>query len=77
MFDKKKIIKIRPKRRLRKKVEQENKISIPDVIAPPSVEVDFNHIRVGKNTIKHYLSAGIQDLLLPTGLSLLLSLIIP
>lgn len=29
-------------------------ISIPDVIAPPSVEIDFNHIRVGEKFFKTF-----------------------
>ncbi len=52
MFDKKKIIINTPEEEARKKEEQKNKISIPDVIAPPSIEVDFNHIRVGNKYYK-------------------------
>ncbi|HYM65287.1 MAG TPA: DUF87 domain-containing protein, partial [Candidatus Sulfotelmatobacter sp.] len=32
--------------------EQKKAFSVPDLIAPPSVEVDFNHIRVGEKFYK-------------------------
>ena len=37
---------------------QRGMVSIPDVIAPPSVEVDFNHIRIGEKYYKTLFVVG-------------------
>jgi len=34
---------------------QKGMVSIPDILAPSSVEVDFSHIRIGEKYYKHYL----------------------
>ncbi len=68
MFNKKKIIINTPEEEARKIEEQKNTISVPDVIAPPSVEVDFNHIRVGNKYYKTLFVSGYPRFVSPNWL---------
>lgn len=47
---------------------QKNTISIPDIIAPPSVEIDFNHIRVGEKYFKTLFVIGYPRFVSPNWL---------
>lgn len=47
---------------------QKNPISISDIIAPPSVEIDFNHIRVGEKYFKTLFVIGYPRFVSPNWL---------
>ncbi len=50
------------------KTKQKTSFSVPDLIAPPSVEIDFNHIRIGEKFYKTMFISGYPRFVSPNWL---------